>query len=68
MVISMAKGQSTHAKENAVIFTTYGDAKSWHGRLFKMINMRKCLLDGSDGWDTSADILEWDSIPISLKK
>ena len=44
MVISMAIGQSTHQEADAVIFTTEGDTKSWHGRAVKSTNQRKCLL------------------------
>ena len=68
MVISMAIGQSTHEEADAVIFTTEGGAKSWHGRAVKSTNQRKCLLDGCDDWEVSADLPEWDSYPRIIKE
>ena len=44
-----------------MLFTTEGGAKSWHGRTTNKI---KCLLD----WDVSADLLEWDSNPSTIKE
>ena len=44
-----------------LIFTTEGGAKSWHGRPLRTTNQRKCLLDGCDDWDVSANIPEWDT-------
>ena len=61
VVISMAKVQRKHPEADAVIFTTKGGAKSWHGRAVKSTNQRKCLLDGCDDWEVSADVPEWDS-------
>ncbi|KAK3774446.1 hypothetical protein RRG08_028632 [Elysia crispata] len=43
--ISTAKGETTLSKTNALIFTTEGGAKSWHGRATSRI---KCLLDVCD--------------------
>ena len=31
-------------------------------------NQRKCLLDGCDDWDVSADLPEWDSHPSINKE
>ena len=36
LLMSMAKGQSTHLEADAVIFTTEGGAKSWHRRAVKL--------------------------------
>ena len=55
-IISTAKGETTLPKTNALIFTTEGGAKSWHGRPVRTANQRKCLLDGCDDWDISADV------------
>ena len=41
-IISPAKGETTLPNTNALIFTT------WHGRLLRTTNQRKCLLDGCD--------------------
>ena len=68
MVISMAKGQSTQPQADAVLFTTEGEAKSWHGTAVKSTNQRKCLLDGCDDWEVSADLPEWDSHPSIIKE
>ncbi|KAK3797628.1 hypothetical protein RRG08_054654 [Elysia crispata] len=56
-MISTEKGETTLPKTNALIFTTDGGAKSWHGRSVKTTNQIKCLLDGCDDWDVSADHL-----------
>ena len=32
------------------------------------INQIKCLLDGCDDWDVSADLPEWDSHPSIIKE
>ena len=54
--ISTAKEETTPPpKTNALIFTTEGGTKSWHVRLVMTTNQRKCLLDGCDDWDVSAD-------------
>ena len=68
VAISMAKGQSTQPQADAVIFTTDGGAKSWHGTAVKSTNQRKCLLDGCDDWEVSADLPEWDSHPSIIKE
>ena len=51
-----------------MIFTTEGGAKSWHGRPVRTTNQIKCLLDGCDDWDVSADLPEWDSHPSIIKE
>ena len=68
VVISMAKGQSTQSEADAVIFTTEGGAKSWHGTAVKSTNQRKCLLDGCDNWKVSADLPEWGCHPSIIKE
>ena len=68
VVISMAKGQSTHLEADADIFTTEGSAKSWHGMAVKSTNQRNCLLDGCDGWENSTGLPEWDSPPSIIKE
>ena len=68
MVISMAKGQSTHPKADAFILTKDGGAKSLHRRAVKSTNQRKCLLDRCDDWEVSADLPEWDSHPSIIKE
>ena len=68
VAISMAKGQSTQPQADAVIFTTEGGAKSWHGTAVKSTNQRTCLLDGCDDWEVSADLPEWDSHPSIIKE
>ena len=45
-----------------------GGAKSWHGRPVRTTNHIKCLLDGCDDWDVSADLPEWDSHPSIIKE
>ena len=60
-IISTAKGETTLPNTNALIFTTEGGAKSWHGRSVRTTNQIKYLLDGCDDWDVSADLPEWDS-------
>ena len=67
-IISTAKGENTLANINALIFTTEGGAKSWHGRPVRTTNQIKCLLDGCDDWDVSADLPEWDSHPSIIKE
>ena len=47
---------------------TGGGAKSWHTRLVRTTNQIKCLLDGCDDWDVSADLPEWDSHPSIIKE
>ena len=66
MVISMAKGQNTQPEANALIFTTNEGGKSWHGRWAKTKRQRKCLLDGCNDWEVSADLREWDMIDSSF--
>ena len=61
VVITMAKGQSTHPEADAVIFTTEGVAKSWHWRAVKSTNQKTCLLDMCDDWEVSADHPESDN-------
>ena len=68
VVISLANGQSTHPKADAVIFTTEGGAKSWLDRAIKSTNQRTCLLDKCDDWEVSADLLEWDGHPSKIKE
>ena len=68
VAISMAKGKSTQLQADAVIFTTEGGAKSWHGTVVKSTNQRKCLLDGCDAWEVSADLPEWDNHPSIIKE
>ena len=68
VAISMAKGLSTQPQADAVIFTTEGGAKSWHGTAVKSTNQRKYLLDGCDDWELSADLPEWDSHPNIIKE
>ena len=68
VVISKAKGQSNHPEADAVIFTTDGGAKSWHGMVIKTTKQRTCLLDGWDYWEISADLPEWDSHPSVIKE
>ncbi|KAK3753533.1 hypothetical protein RRG08_016548 [Elysia crispata] len=67
-IISTAKGETTLPNTNALIFTTEGGAKSWHGRPVRTTNQIKCLLDGCDDWDVSADLPEWDSHPSIIKE
>ncbi|KAK3796288.1 hypothetical protein RRG08_041602 [Elysia crispata] len=67
-IISTAKGETTLPNTNALIFTTEGGAKSWHGRPVRTTNHIKCLLDGCDDWDVSADLPEWDSRPSIIKE
>ncbi|KAK3796054.1 hypothetical protein RRG08_013359 [Elysia crispata] len=67
-IISTAKGETTLPNTNALIFTTEGGAKSWHGRPVRTTNQIKCLLDGCDDWDVSADLPEWDSHPSIIKQ
>ncbi|KAK3788175.1 hypothetical protein RRG08_063042 [Elysia crispata] len=66
-IISTAKGETTLPNTNALIFTTEGGAKSWHERPVRTTNQIKCLLDGCDDWDVSADLPEWDSHPSIIK-
>ena len=66
-IISTAKGETTLPIINALIFTTEGGAKSWHGRPVRT-NQIKCLLDDCDDWDVSADLPEWDSHPSIIKE
>ena len=68
VVISMAKGQSTHREADAVIVTREGGAQSWHGRSVKTTNKRKCLLDVCDYWKVSTDLPEWDSHHSIIKE
>ncbi|KAK3781004.1 hypothetical protein RRG08_046308 [Elysia crispata] len=67
-IISTAKGETTLPKTNALIFTTEGGAKSWHGWPVRTTNQIKRLLDSYDDWDVSADIPEWDSHPSIIKE
>ena len=67
-ILSTAKGETTLPKTNALIFTTEGGAKSWHGRPVRTTNQIKCLLDGCDDWDVSADLLECDTHPNIIKE
>ena len=65
-IISTANGETTLPETNALIFTTEGGAKSWHGRSVRTTNQRKCLPDGCD--DISADVAEQDSHPSIIKE
>ena len=47
-IISKAKGETTLPNTKALIFTTKGGAKSWHGRPVRTTDQIKCLLDGCD--------------------
>ena len=67
-IISTAKGETTLPNTNALIFTTVGGAKSWHGRPVRTTNQIKCLLDGCDDWDVSADLPEWGSHHSIIKE
>ena len=67
-IISSAKGETTLPNTNALIFTTEGGAKSWHGRPVRTTNQIKCLLDGCDDWDVSADLSGWESHPSIIKE
>ena len=67
-IISTAKGETTLPNTNALIFTTETSAKSWHGRPVRTTNQIKCLLDGCDDWEVSADLPEWDSHPSIIKE
>ncbi|KAK3744418.1 hypothetical protein RRG08_000851 [Elysia crispata] len=67
-IISTAKGETTLPNTNALIFTTEGGAKSWHGRPVRTTNQIKCLLGGCDDWEVSADLPEWDSHPSIIKE
>ncbi|KAK3708471.1 hypothetical protein RRG08_053053 [Elysia crispata] len=67
-IISTAKEETTLPNTNALIFTTEGGAKLWHGRPVRTSNQIKCLLDGCDDWDVSADLPEWDSHPSIIKE
>ena len=51
-----------------MIFTTEGGAKSWQGRPVRTTNQIKCLLDGCDDWDVSADLPKWHSHPSIIKE
>ena len=68
VAINMAKGQSTQPQADAVIFTTEGGVKSWHGTAVKSTNQKKCQLDGCDDWEVSADLPECDSHPSIIKE
>ena len=59
--------ETTLPNINALIFTIEGGAKSWRGRPVRT-NQIKCLLDGCDDWDVSADLPEWDSHPSIIKE
>ena len=63
-IIGRAKRETTLPKTNTLIFTPEGGAKSWHGRSERTTNQRKCLLDGCNNWDVSADLLEWAITPV----
>ena len=67
-IISTAKGETTLPNINPLIFTTEGGAKSWHVRPVRTTNQIKCLVDGCDDWDVSADLPEWDSHPSIIKE
>ena len=67
-IISTAKVENTLPNTNALIFTTEGGAKPWHGRPVRTTNQIKCLLDSFDDWDVSSDLLEWDSHPSIIKE
>ncbi|KAK3799076.1 hypothetical protein RRG08_051357 [Elysia crispata] len=55
-------------KSNPPCSLIEGGAKSWHGRPVRTTNQIKCLLDGCDDWDVSADLPEWDSHPSIIKE
>ena len=68
-IISTAKGEITLPNTNALIFTTEGGAKLWHGRPVRTTNQIKCPLKrGCDDWDVSAELPEWDSHPSIIKE
>ncbi|KAK3713832.1 hypothetical protein RRG08_033805 [Elysia crispata] len=46
-IISTANGETNLLNTNALIFTTEGGAKSWHGKPVRTTNQIKCLRDGS---------------------
>ncbi|KAK3742343.1 hypothetical protein RRG08_051576 [Elysia crispata] len=66
-ITNTAKGETIFPNTNALIFTTEGGAKSWHGRPIRTTNQIKCLPDGCDDCDVSADLPEWDSHPSIIK-
>ena len=59
---------TTLPKTNALIFTTEGGAKSWHGRPVRITNQIQSLLDGCDDWNVSAELPGWDSHPSIIKE
>ena len=67
-IINTARGEPTLPEENALVFKTEGGTKSWHGKPIKTTNQRRCLLDGCDDWEVSADLPEWESHPIIIKE
>ena len=67
-IMSTAKVETTLPKTNALIFSTEGGAKTWHGRPLRTTNQTKYLLYGCDDWDVSADLPEWDSHPSIIKE
>ena len=47
---------------------TIGSRRSWHGRPVRATNQIKCLLNGCDDWNVSADLPEWDSHNSIIKE
>ncbi|KAK3769286.1 hypothetical protein RRG08_026830 [Elysia crispata] len=66
-IISKAKAETTLPNTNALIFTTEGGTKSWHGRPVRTTNQIKCLLHACDDWDVSANLPEFDNHPSIIK-
>ena len=64
-IINIANEEATLPETDVLIATTEGGAKPSQSRLIKTMNQRKCLLDGCDDWEYSADPPEWDN-PLQL--
>ncbi|KAK3804172.1 hypothetical protein RRG08_023535 [Elysia crispata] len=67
-IISTAKEETALPKTNVLIFTKEGGAKSWHGRPVRTTYQRKCLLDGCNDCDVSADLQNGTVTPVKSKK
>ena len=68
MVISMARGQSTHPETDALIISTEEGAKPWHGSASRWLSKGYPYLIGETTGFTSADLPEWDSHPSIIKE